>query len=82
MTETNLPSVERLRWQCRRGMLELDCVLEDFLEQKYQAQDDRTKALFVQLLEVQDPDLNNWIMNGVESDNDEMNEIVKLVRGY
>jgi antitoxin CptB len=30
MTELN-----RLRWRCRRGLLELDIVLERFLEQHY-----------------------------------------------
>ena len=25
----------RLRWQCRRGMLELDLMLETFVEKRY-----------------------------------------------
>ena len=28
----NAPELNRLRWQCRRGLLELDLVLERFLE--------------------------------------------------
>lgn len=82
MNETfSLPSMDRLRWHCRRGMLELDCVFEQFLDEKYESQDQQTKRLFVRLLEVQDPELNDWIMNGNLPDDPEMRRIVQLVRG-
>ena len=41
---------DRLHWQCRRGMLELDILLQDFLDQQYQGLSDSDKELFKELL--------------------------------
>ena len=49
--------LSRLRWRCRRGMRELDVLLERFLEQAYpQASDDEQRA-FEELLTVPDPEI-------------------------
>ncbi|MCP5142364.1 MAG: succinate dehydrogenase assembly factor 2 [Gammaproteobacteria bacterium] len=56
-----LPTRERLRWQCRRGMLELDLVLSAYLESRYSNLDDAGKQRFVDLLSVDDPTLNAWM---------------------
>ncbi|HTW37070.1 MAG TPA: succinate dehydrogenase assembly factor 2 [Steroidobacteraceae bacterium] len=46
---------ELLRWRCRRGMKELDLLLERFLEQHYdQALPERQRA-FERLLRLPDP---------------------------
>jgi antitoxin CptB len=47
-------SQHRLKWKCRRGLLELDLVLQDFLERHLQEED--AKALN-ELLELEDNDL-------------------------
>ena len=47
-------SQHRLKWKCRRGLLELDLVLQDFLERHLQEED--VKALN-ELLELEDNDL-------------------------
>lgn len=52
---------ERLRWACRRGMLELDLFLLPFFEH-YQM-DEAEKALFARLLEAPDPYLFALFMN-------------------
>jgi antitoxin CptB len=54
---------DRLKWKCRRGLLELDLVLERFLGGDAAALDDAALARFSELLELQDNDL--WdIVNG------------------
>lgn len=53
---------ERLRWQCRRGLLELDYLLETYLEHAYPALSRRDKALFEDLLRQHDPDLQSWML--------------------
>jgi antitoxin CptB len=54
---------DRLKWKCRRGLLELDLVLERFLSGDATALDDAALARFCELLELQDNDL--WdIVNG------------------
>ena len=35
-----MSELARLRWKCRRGMLELDLLLRDFLDSGYQDLDD------------------------------------------
>lgn len=60
-----LPSIEKLRWQCRRGMLELDYALSDFLEAHYLDLSEDEKRLFVQLLDFEDQLLLDWVMGNV-----------------
>jgi antitoxin CptB len=55
------PSIGRLRWQCRRGMKELDVVLERWLLSRYAQADDPARRAFRQLLEAQDPQLVAWL---------------------
>jgi antitoxin CptB len=52
----------RLRWQCRRGLLELDLLFETFLQHGYGQLDAEQRLLFVKLLEQPDPDLQAWLM--------------------
>ena len=44
----------RLRWKCRRGLLELDLVLQDFVERRLE---DRDLDALNELLELEDNDL-------------------------
>lgn len=55
----NLP---RLAWACRRGMLELDVLLSNFLKEVYPSLPMADKLLFIQLLSAQDPELFAFIM--------------------
>jgi antitoxin CptB len=57
-----LPDLSRLRWQCRRGMLELDYLLRDFLEQQYPALSEPQQRDFVRLLACPDPFLYDWLL--------------------
>ena len=50
----------RLRWNCRRGMRELDQLLTWYLDTNYARASDDDKHAFVTLLDQQDPDLWNW----------------------
>jgi len=55
------PPVGRLRWQCRRGMRELDVVLERWLIERYPSARDDERQAFRTLLEAQDPQLVAWL---------------------
>lgn len=52
-----MSEMNRLRWKCRRGMLELDLVLNQFLEHDYASLDTSSKQAFVTLLEAGDEEL-------------------------
>jgi antitoxin CptB len=45
----------QLRWRCRRGMKELDILLERYVERRWQQAPPEERAAFEGLLEVQDP---------------------------
>jgi antitoxin CptB len=46
----------RLRWQCKRGMRELDELLARYLDSTYKQAPESEKLAFRSLLEVPDPD--------------------------
>jgi antitoxin CptB len=52
-----MKELERVRWRCRRGLLELDIVLGRFIEQRYPTLDDRQRVVFDELLDLPDNDL-------------------------
>lgn len=52
----------RLRWQCRRGMRELDELLLDYLEHCYGAAPEAEKQAFRSLLELPDPQLVGYLL--------------------
>ena len=51
---TETEKLRRLRWRCRRGLLELDIVLKRFLDQEYDKLNDGQRQLFDELLELPD----------------------------
>ena len=51
-----------LRWQCRRGMLELDLLLNGFLDERYNQLSDDEKAQFKSLLDYPDQTLFDLLM--------------------
>ena len=55
------PPVGRLRWQCRRGMKELDLVLERWLAARYPGATAGERRAFRRLLDAQDPQLVAWL---------------------
>ncbi|MDH3778233.1 MAG: succinate dehydrogenase assembly factor 2 [Gammaproteobacteria bacterium] len=52
----------RLRWQCRRGMRELDELLVRYLEESYPGDSEDDKAAFRAVLELADPELNGYLL--------------------
>lgn len=53
-----MKELERIRWRCRRGLLELDIVLGRFIEQHYMGLDEAQQAAFEVLLDM--PDTVLW----------------------
>ena len=51
----------RIRWRCRRGMKELDVLMERFLQRGYAQLDDAERESFERLLDARDPDLYGWL---------------------
>lgn len=72
--------IEKLRWQCRRGMLELDYLLDDFLMNHFNSLDAQQQAMFVELLSCPDPELNSWLLDKQVAEDEAIQSMVALVR--
>ena len=70
----------RLRWNCRRGMRELDQLLTWYLDSRYAQSSNVEKAAFSTLLDQQDPDLWNWLSGRSEPDNSAWKRIIDDIR--
>jgi len=71
----------RLQWQCRRGLLENDLVLERFLELYGAGLGGERLRAFRALLEYSDDDLRDLVTGRSECDDSAMSDIVELLRG-
>jgi len=70
----------RLLWRCRRGIREMDIVLQTFLNQSYDTLSDADKNSFAQLLDEADLEILNWIMGKDDPENDGIKNIITLIR--
>jgi antitoxin CptB len=70
----------RLVWQCRRGMRELDELLHGFLEQRLAALDPTQLALFATLLEYPDAVLLELLMGRMRPADTDVADIVQEIR--
>lgn len=52
--------MKRLRWQCRRGVKELDAVLCAFLDKSYSSASAQEQHLFIKLLALEDDQLLSY----------------------
>ena len=72
----------RLRWSCRRGMLELDVLLGHFLEEVYPVLPPNEQAIFVRLLEQNDQDLFMWLTRQSITNDPEFTMIIGKIRHH
>ena len=70
----------RLRWKCRRGMLELDLLLRAFMDRGYAALDAGERARFEQLLETPDAVLLEWLMGRIRPSDRDVGQLVDKIR--
>ncbi|HIP81500.1 MAG TPA: succinate dehydrogenase assembly factor 2 [Leucothrix mucor] len=71
----------RLRWKCRRGMLELDILLSSFLKNGYDTLDDADLERFSQLLDYEDNPLFELLMGKMQPADASFNPLLTLIRG-
>ena len=72
----------RIRWACRRGMLELDLFLLPFFDKVYATLDTKNQSAFEMLLREKDPDLLAYLMGHATIANSECEGIVEKIRSF
>ena len=71
---------ERLRWRSRRGLLELDIVLERFWKNAGDAMSDADAAALERLLQLPDNDLLDLVMGRAQAPDDALRDMVHKLR--
>ncbi|GAA6172251.1 succinate dehydrogenase assembly factor 2 [Colwellia sp. KU-HH00111] len=69
----------RLKWACRRGMLELDVLFIPFVDEAYDQLPAAQQRIFERLLTEQDPDLFAWFMGHEVCEDSELNAMVQFI---
>ena len=70
-----------MRWASRRGLLELDLFLADFVADEYPRLSSDLKALYRELMSSADQDMFEWLMGRAKPD-DALEPIVLAIREY
>ena len=75
-------SKAKIIWQCRRGMLELDLMLNRFVSEHLDELNEQQVARFEQLLTYPDPDIYLWLMGSEVPYEQELIDIVAFIRRH
>lgn len=71
----------RMRWASRRGLLELDLFLADFVAYQYPSLTVEFKSLYRELMTSADQDIFEWLMGRAEPD-ESLAPIVSAIQAY
>lgn len=71
---------EQIRWACRRGMLELDILLEAFFDKHFDTLTSEQQQIFEALLVQQDPDLYSWFIGLAQPTDEKLKDMVHLIK--
>lgn len=71
----------RILWRCRRGIREMDILLQGYLETHYDGASESEQNSFEALLDEADLDILSWIMQKTEPDKHYVG-IIEIIREY
>jgi antitoxin CptB len=69
----------RLKWACRRGMLELDVLFMPFAENGFDELSEQQQEVFERMLTCDDPDLYAWFMGHQACNDQAFSEIIEHI---
>ncbi len=70
----------RLRWQCRRGMLELDELLQSYLDLRYASADVNEQDAFSTLLTLSDQELFDYFFGALAPLDAQLRNVIEHIR--
>lgn len=70
----------KIRFQTRRGLLELDLLLKRFMEKEFEQLSDSELAIFVEILEMQDQQFLAVVNQYEESPNPDFEPLLAKIR--
>lgn len=72
--------IARLKWQCRRGMLELDLALEAFVRRDYAGLSAAQQRTFKKLLECPDQLLFDYLFGATAPIDKDVADVIERIR--
>ena len=75
-----MKELDRIRWRCRRGMLELDIVLQEFVDKHYMQLDEIELKHFDTLLSLPDNDLWDMITSKKKVKDIKLQPVLQLLQ--
>ena len=79
-TEAARIQENRLRWHCRRGLLELDLVLQRFMDNRYASMKAADVELLKELLDYPDQDLWDMIIGRLQPADKRVAPVLEMLR--
>lgn len=77
-----LNNISKLKWACRRGMLELDVLLGNFVSEAYAGLTIEDKNLFIEFLTFSDPELFAWLLGSKTPTDPRIAYMVDRIRNH
>lgn len=75
-----MENTAKLSWRCRRGTLELDVLLQNYLDNGYHHADASEQAQFLDLLALEDDRLQAYLLEDKCPPNEPLSVLIKKVR--
>ncbi len=75
-----MEDLNKLKWRCRRGTLELDIMFQRYLSQCYQQANQSEQQAFLQLLSLEDSELIHFMMGNSTPESLSLAELVNKIR--
>ena len=74
-----MSSLSQIRWHCRRGMLELDLLLNTFVDSYYQKLSDDEREQFTRLLDYPDQTLYEILIGKNKPADERMTQLIQTI---
>jgi antitoxin CptB len=76
------PEARRLLWRCRRGMKELDVLLERFARRELPGASTEQRQTLTRLLELPDPELVDYLLGQAIPPDRDLVDLVAQIAGF
>lgn len=71
---------KKLQWRCRRGMKELDVLMQGYLNQIYRDAPREEQQAFQALVDMPDPELYHYFIGKENIDNPQLAALIEKIR--
>ena len=77
---THIAEYAELKWRCRRGMLELDILLNSYLDKHYNTMSQQQGDIFSEVLDYPDQVLFDLLLGNMQSSDVRVNRLVSEIQ--